>query len=158
MFFATTLLFSACKKSTVDTSEAMGKMDAIVTGNKWTTGNAWSSSAAVATGTMGQTPYGYTKTLLIVANKTSGTAFNGVIVLSIDNYKDTATTFYLDNVNNTAKILEIEGSDTTIHYAATGVINITQGTNKTAYGYFNFTTSDNVLVNNGIFNVTIPTP
>jgi hypothetical protein len=151
------LLFSACKKATVDTSEPSGKMDAIITANKWVNGNQWSSTGASCIGYMGQTPYGYTKTLVIAATKTSGTALNGAVILSIDNYKDTATTYYIDNVNNLATYLEINGKDTIAHAAASGVINITSGNATAAYGYFNFTTNDQILVNNGIFNVNIAT-
>ena len=149
------ILFSACKKATVDTSEPSGKMDAIITANKWVNGNQWLSTGASCIGYMGQTPYGYTKTLIVAATKTSGTALNGAVVLTIDNYKDTATAFYIDNVNNLATYLEINGSDTIAHPASSGIINITSGTATTAYGYFNFTTTDNILVNNGIFNVNI---
>ena len=145
--------FLACTKSK-DTTTPVGTMNAMITANQYEVGSTWSSTSAIATAQYA--PFGNlgtTKVLAIGGTKSSGTATNGYVGLILANYKDSADRYVLDNVNNTAVYLTINGGDTTAHLVAYGLVNITAGTDKAAQGVFNFTCTDSIKVSNGVFNV-----
>ena len=96
-------------------------------------------------------------TLIITANTSDQTSIHDKIVLYIHNYKGATGTFSF--VRQEAAAYYYHSGIYSVAFGGTGssgIISITHINSNNIVGYFTFTTSDGVYVENGTFNVGKP--
>ncbi len=91
-------------------------------------------------------------TLIITGNTNDQTAHKDKIELRITKYKGVTGTWGI--VRNEAKAYYLHSNMRSD--ATNGIVSITRVTANSLVGYFNFTTSDGIVVTNGNFTVGLP--